>query len=102
MTAGAAALRTAPTMTYAASVAALAEQTIRRYTDMLLHDMGSGLADNHRDSLANGSEWRTAPPRAFCMKVARATSRRRSSGTAARRPERCSASANFRAASAAT
>jgi len=42
-------------------VAALGEQTIRPYTDMLLHDMGPGLADGRPDSLATGSEWRTPP-----------------------------------------
>ena len=42
-------------------VAALSEQTIRPYTDMLLHDMGPGLADGRPDSLASGSEWHTAP-----------------------------------------
>ena len=42
-------------------VAALSKQTIRPYTDMLLHDMGPGLADGRPDSLATGSEWRTAP-----------------------------------------
>src|SRR5690606_39633945 len=31
------------------------------YTDMLLHDMGEGLADNRPEGLANGREWRTAP-----------------------------------------
>ena len=31
------------------------------YTDMLLHDMGSGLADNRADWTANGFEWRTPP-----------------------------------------
>jgi CxxC motif-containing protein (DUF1111 family) len=36
-------------------------QTIRPYTDLLLHDMGQGLADNRPDFLASGSEWRTAP-----------------------------------------
>ena len=36
-------------------------QTIRPYTDMLLHDMGSGLADNASDFLATGNEWRTQP-----------------------------------------
>jgi CxxC motif-containing protein (DUF1111 family) len=39
----------------------LANQTIHPYTDLLLHDMGSGLADNRPDYLASGSEWRTAP-----------------------------------------
>jgi CxxC motif-containing protein (DUF1111 family) len=31
------------------------------YTDLLLHDMGEGLADGRPDFLANGREWRTAP-----------------------------------------
>ncbi|MBS1934378.1 MAG: thiol oxidoreductase [Bacteroidetes bacterium] len=36
-------------------------QRIHPYTDLLVHDMGSGLADNRPDFLANGNEWRTAP-----------------------------------------
>lgn len=40
---------------------ALSNQTIRPYTDMLLHDMGEGLADGRPDYLATGSEWRTPP-----------------------------------------
>jgi CxxC motif-containing protein (DUF1111 family) len=36
-------------------------QLIWPYTDMLLHDMGEGLADNRPDGSANGREWRTAP-----------------------------------------
>ena len=36
-------------------------QLIWPYTDMLLHDMGPGLADNRPDSRATGSEWRTPP-----------------------------------------
>ncbi|MDA0932506.1 MAG: carbohydrate-binding protein [Planctomycetota bacterium] len=36
-------------------------QTIRPYTDLLLHDMGPGLADNMGDGDATGSEWRTTP-----------------------------------------
>jgi CxxC motif-containing protein (DUF1111 family) len=39
----------------------LANQVIRPYTDLLLHDMGEGLADNRPDFLATGREWRTAP-----------------------------------------
>ena len=31
------------------------------YTDLLLHDMGEGLADNRSEGIANGREWRTAP-----------------------------------------
>ncbi len=40
---------------------ALSEQMIHPYTDLLLHDMGEGLADNRPEYLANGREWRTAP-----------------------------------------
>ncbi|PKH56696.1 thiol oxidoreductase [Shewanella sp. Choline-02u-19] len=36
-------------------------QTIYPFTDMLLHDMGEGLADGRPDFLADGSEWRTRP-----------------------------------------
>jgi len=36
-------------------------QNIAPYTDLLLHDMGQGLADGRPDYLATGSEWRTAP-----------------------------------------
>ncbi|MDJ1505376.1 di-heme oxidoredictase family protein [Xanthocytophaga agilis] len=43
------------------TVSVLNNQTIRPYTDMLLHDMGEGLADNRPDFLANGQEWRTPP-----------------------------------------
>ena len=39
----------------------LSEQTIRPFTDLLLHDMGSDLADGRPDYLASGSEWRTPP-----------------------------------------
>lgn len=39
----------------------LARQTIHPYTDLLLHDMGEGLADGRPDFLASGSEWRTPP-----------------------------------------
>jgi len=34
---------------------------IRPYTDLLLHDMGDGLADDRRDGEATGREWRTPP-----------------------------------------
>lgn len=40
-------------------IAALRNQTIRPYTDLLLHDMGAELADNAQDFLASGTEWRT-------------------------------------------
>lgn len=36
-------------------------QLIWPYTDMLLHDMGPGLADNRPEGRADGQEWRTAP-----------------------------------------
>lgn len=36
-------------------------QLIWPYTDLLLHDMGDGLADNRPEGVASGSEWRTAP-----------------------------------------
>jgi len=36
-------------------------QTIHPFTDLLLHDMGPGLADNRPDFLATGREWRTPP-----------------------------------------
>lgn len=39
----------------------LANQHIFPYTDLLLHDMGEGLADHRPDFLASGSEWRTPP-----------------------------------------
>lgn len=39
----------------------LNNQTIHPYTDLLLHDMGEGLADNRPSFDANGREWRTAP-----------------------------------------
>ncbi len=39
----------------------LANQIIRPYTDLLLHDMGEGLADNRSEFQATGREWRTPP-----------------------------------------
>lgn len=36
-------------------------QRIAPYTDLLLHDMGSGLADQRPAYLASGVEWRTPP-----------------------------------------
>ena len=38
-----------------------ANQLIWPYTDLLLHDMGEGLADNRPEADANAQEWRTAP-----------------------------------------
>lgn len=39
----------------------LRNQTIHPYTDLLLHDMGSGLEDTLGEGRASGSEWRTTP-----------------------------------------
>jgi CxxC motif-containing protein (DUF1111 family) len=39
----------------------VSNQVIFPYTDLLLHDMGDGLADNRPDFDANGREWRTSP-----------------------------------------
>ncbi|MBE0554632.1 MAG: c-type cytochrome [Rhodobacteraceae bacterium] len=36
-------------------------QLIWPYTDLLLHDMGPGLADNRPEGRATGSEWKTPP-----------------------------------------
>ena len=36
-------------------------QLIWPYTDLLLHDMGEGLADGRPEGRATGTEWRTAP-----------------------------------------
>jgi CxxC motif-containing protein (DUF1111 family) len=40
---------------------ALQGQVFHPFTDLLVHDMGEGLADNRPDFSASGSEWRTAP-----------------------------------------
>jgi len=42
-------------------IAALANQRIHPYTDLLIHDMGDRLADARPDFLATGTEWRTPP-----------------------------------------
>lgn len=42
-------------------IEAFRNQVIRPYTDLLLHDMGTELADNAPDYLADGNEWRTPP-----------------------------------------
>ncbi len=39
----------------------LSEQAFHPFTDLLLHDMGPGLADGREDFLASGFEWRTPP-----------------------------------------
>ncbi len=44
-----------------ADIPELSNQAIYPYSDMLLHDMGAGLADGRPDYLANGNEWKTRP-----------------------------------------
>lgn len=60
--AGCAACHT-PSMTTGdeAVIPQLAGREIHPYTDMLLHDMGEGLADGRPDFEASGREWRTPP-----------------------------------------
>jgi CxxC motif-containing protein (DUF1111 family) len=43
------------------SFPAISNQVIFPYTDLLLHDMGSGLADGFTSYAAGGQEWRTPP-----------------------------------------
>ena len=43
------------------SFPSLANQPHQPYSDLLLHDMGEGLADHRPDFAASGSEWRTPP-----------------------------------------
>jgi CxxC motif-containing protein (DUF1111 family) len=52
-----------PKYTTAANAAEpeLANQVIRPYSDLLLHDMGEGLADNRSEFRASGRDWRTPP-----------------------------------------
>lgn len=42
-------------------VAALRNRDVPLYSDLLLHDMGPGLADGFYEGTATGTEWRTAP-----------------------------------------
>jgi len=52
-----------PKYTTAANAAEpeLANQVIRPYSDLLLHDMGDGLADHRTEFKASGRDWRTPP-----------------------------------------
>ncbi len=43
------------------AIPALAFRPVPLYSDLLLHDLGPGLADNRPDANATGTEWRTAP-----------------------------------------
>lgn len=47
--------------TGANTIAALSHQPVRLYSDLLLHDLGDGLADDRPDGDATGREWKTAP-----------------------------------------
>ena len=47
--------------TGSSSVSELSHQTIHPFTDLLLHDMGPGLADGRAEFQATGNEWRTTP-----------------------------------------
>lgn len=58
---GCAACHTPTLQTGPSDIATLSQQVIHPYTDLLLHDMGEGLADNRPDFAASGSEWRTPP-----------------------------------------
>ena len=40
---------------------AMRKQSLRLWSDLLLHDMGPSLADGIPQGLATGSEWRTPP-----------------------------------------
>jgi CxxC motif-containing protein (DUF1111 family) len=59
--AGCALCHTPSLKTYNASVVALRRQEARLYSDLLLHDMGRGLADGIQQGQASGREFRTAP-----------------------------------------
>jgi len=51
-----------PTLTTGAStVAALQNQQVNLFSDILLHNMGPGLADNILEGSAQGDEFRTSP-----------------------------------------
>lgn len=58
---GCAACHTLRQRTLASSLPFLADQAFYPYTDLLLHDMGEGLADGRPEFAANGREWRTPP-----------------------------------------
>lgn len=51
-------LRTASRVTH---LPQLADQVIRPYTDLLIHDMGAGLTDGRPDFQAGPRDWRTPP-----------------------------------------
>ena len=59
--AGCAACHVSTLRTGSHEVGDLSNQVIHPYTDLLLHDMGDGLADHRPDYEADGREWRTPP-----------------------------------------
>jgi len=61
VSAGCAACHRPTLQTGAHELAQVSHQTIHPFTDLLLHDMGEGLADGRPDFEANGREWRTSP-----------------------------------------
>ena len=58
---GCASCHTPTLKTGRSDIKVLSDQTIHPFTDLLLHDMGPGLADNRPDFDASGREWRTPP-----------------------------------------
>jgi CxxC motif-containing protein (DUF1111 family) len=52
-----------PTLTTGteAALPQLANQTFHPFSDLLVHDMGEGLADHRPDGSASGRDWRTPP-----------------------------------------
>lgn len=48
-------------MTGPSSIPVLANRPVKLYSDLLLHDMGPGLADQRQDGSASGVEWKTPP-----------------------------------------
>lgn len=59
--AGCAKCHTPSLRTGTSTIAALSDRPVELYSDLLLHDMGDGLADNRPDGEATGREWRTTP-----------------------------------------
>lgn len=59
--AGCAACHTPKYLTRSDAPPEQAGQLIWPYTDLLLHDMGEGLADGRPEGVASGREWRTPP-----------------------------------------
>ena len=59
--AGCAACHTPQHTTGPHELEAVSNQTVYPYTDLLLHDMGTELADGRPDFDASGQEWRTPP-----------------------------------------